>query len=221
MTPASERSKLTFKTRLAVLLGGLLLRVLGATWRIRDVGRDELIARTANDSRVIYSLWHGQMLPILYQHKYPTCVMVSEHRDGEIIARILRMFGFSAFRGSSSRGGARALLEGVRLLKTTDVAITPDGPRGPRHSFAPGALLLSLRANVSVCPVVAYADRKWTMGSWDALEIPKPFARVTVLYGKRVSVNAASARDAADQSEQFRQIMLSESERLKSEYGCA
>jgi lysophospholipid acyltransferase (LPLAT)-like uncharacterized protein len=153
---------------------------------------------------VLYTLWHGEMLPVLYQHRVPTAVMISEHRDGEIIASIVKMFGASAFRGSSSRGGARALLEGVRLLRNgIDVAITPDGPRGPLHSYAPGALLLAYRAGVSIVPIVAHVNRAWRLRSWDAFVIPKPFAHVTIVYGTPAQVSGADARDVATQVDAF------------------
>jgi lysophospholipid acyltransferase (LPLAT)-like uncharacterized protein len=195
---------LDLRTRIAIGAGGMLLRLLGATWRVRSHGRDTLHARSAGDPRVLYTLWHGEMLPVLYQHRVPTAVMISEHRDGEIIASIVKMFGASAFRGSSSRGGARALLEGVRLLRNgTDVAITPDGPRGPLHSYAPGALLLAYRAGVSVVPIVAHVDRAWRLRSWDAFVIPKPFARVTIVYGTPSPVAGVDARDVATQVEAF------------------
>lgn len=208
---------LDWRTRVAIVLGGALLRLLGWTWRVQVHGRDALHARAHTDPRVLYTLWHGQMLPVLYAHRVPTAVMISEHRDGEIIARIVAMFGASAFRGSSSRGGARALLEGVKLLRTgTDVAITPDGPRGPLHSYAPGALLLAYRAGVAICPIVAHVDRAWRLRSWDRFEIPKPFARVTVLYGTPTFVTASDAREAATHTTEFAERMHAEAARARA-----
>jgi lysophospholipid acyltransferase (LPLAT)-like uncharacterized protein len=96
------------------------------------------------------------------------------------------------------------LLEGVRLLRTgTDVAITPDGPRGPLHSYAPGALLLAYRAGVTIVPIVAHVDRAWRLRSWDAFVIPKPFARVTIVYGTPTAVEGADAREVANKVDQF------------------
>jgi lysophospholipid acyltransferase (LPLAT)-like uncharacterized protein len=134
--------------------------------------------------------------------------MISEHRDGEIIARIVERFGFFGVRGSSSRGGVRALLEGVQVLKRgADMAITPDGPRGPRHSFAPGALVLAHRAGVPVVSLVAHVDRTWRLRSWDGFEIPKPFARITIEYGEPVVLDDADARAVAARTEEFAQRM--------------
>lgn len=197
-----------FKTRLAIRLGGWLLRILGATWRIQVHGREQVKAHLATGQGVVYLLWHGQMLPILYAHKEWTGVMISEHRDGEIIAQVVEMFGAFAFRGSTSRGGTRALLEGVKLVRSgVNVAITPDGPRGPRHSFAPGALLLAFRAEVPVCAITAHVHRAWQLNSWDAFTIPKPFSRVTIVYGTPKRVVASDAREAASLTDRYAAYM--------------
>jgi len=195
---------LDLKTRVLIRLGGWCLRLLGATWRVQVHGRDALLARAPLDARVVHVLWHGQMLPILWAHRQWTGVLISEHRDGEIIAQIVSRFGFYGIRGSTTRGGARALLECVQALKAgADVAITPDGPRGPRHSFAPGALVVAFRAGASIVPIVAHVSRRWTLRSWDAFEIPKPFARVTIVYGEPLRVAATDVREASLQTELF------------------
>ncbi len=204
------------RTRTLIWLGTWFLRLLAATWRIKVYGRTPSRERQLRgEPAVVLSLWHGQMLPILCAHRGEPCtVLVSEHRDGEIIARILAAFGFSAARGSSSRGGSRALLQLVQLVNAGhDIAITPDGPRGPRQQMAPGVLLIAQRTGSPIVPLVAHADRVWRLGSWDAFEIPKPFARVTVLYDAPVPVSAASAREAAQQVEQYQIIMASAMER--------
>ena len=204
------------RTRTLIWLGTWFLRALAATWRIRVYGRTPSRERALRgEPAVVLSLWHGQMLPILCAHRGEPCtVLVSEHRDGEIIARILAAFGFSAARGSSSRGGSRALLQLVQLVNAGhDIAITPDGPRGPRQKMAPGVLLIAQRTGSPIVPLVSHADHVWRLRSWDAFEIPKPFARVTVLYDAPVTVSAASAREAALQVEQYQTIMASAMER--------
>ncbi len=212
---AAPRPPVQWRTRVLIRLGTALLVLLGRSWRVRILGRDALMARQPDDPRVVYTLWHGQMLPILWGHRQPTGVLISEHRDGEIIARIVARFGFFGIRGSTSRGGARALLECVRTLRDgADVAITPDGPRGPRHSFASGALVVAFRAKTSIVPIVANVSRKWTLGSWDGFEIPKPFARVTVLYGAPVPVDVADVREASLRTDEFVQVMRDNLERV-------
>ena len=215
--PPPTNDSLDLRTRIAIRVGTWLLRSLGASWRVRVYGRQQLLDRSATDPRVVLTLWHGQMLPVVWAHRQPTAVMISEHRDGEIIARIVGQLGFSALRGSTSRGGARVLLEAVQMLKAgTDIAITPDGPRGPRHSFAPGALLLAFRAGATLVPIVAHVDRKWQLKSWDGFEIPKPFSRVTIVYGTPVQIEAKSARVVAQQTEDFADRMRAELARART-----
>jgi lysophospholipid acyltransferase (LPLAT)-like uncharacterized protein len=152
----------------------------------------------------VLALWHGQMLPLLTTHRDSgIAVLISEHRDGEIIARVAKAFGVGTVRGSTSRGGSRALLEMVAFLRRGgEVAITPDGPRGPRHRFAPGALVAAHRAGVPVVGMAAHADRAWRLRSWDVFEIPKPFAASRSRTPRRAR-RGASARDAAAQADAF------------------
>lgn len=177
------------RTRWSIRLGTMVLRALAATWRISVHGRDPHQARMLRgDGAVILSLWHGQMLPILVAHRGQPCrVLVSEHRDGEIITQILASFGFSAERGSTTRGGLRALIGLVQRVRAgDDIAVTPDGPRGPRHHVAPGVAVIAQKTGAPIVPLVSHSNRRWQLSSWDAFEIPKPFARVTVLYDQPV-----------------------------------
>jgi lysophospholipid acyltransferase (LPLAT)-like uncharacterized protein len=193
------------RVRLAVAIGTPVLRALARTWRFREVGREDWRARRAAGLPTVVALWHGQMLPLTVHHRgMGIAILISEHHDGEIIARVARAFGLEAVRGSTSRGGARALLELVTTLRTgRDVAVTPDGPRGPRLEFAPGALVAAHRAGAAVVGIAAHVDRAWRLRSWDAFEIPKPFARITVAYTPARVVPGASAREAAAAAETF------------------
>lgn len=212
---AGSVRKLDLRTRIAIRLGTWFLKVLGRTWRIQVFGRKQLLERTGADERVVFTLWHGQMLPLLWVHRQPTGVVVSEHRDGDIIAHTLGRFGVFGIRGSTSRGGARALLECVRVLKSgADVVLTPDGPRGPRHSFAPGALIVAFRAQVAVVPLVAKADRVWRLKSWDGFEIPKPFTKISVLYGTPKRVRGTNVRSVAEEVPEFLAMMQEATERV-------
>jgi lysophospholipid acyltransferase (LPLAT)-like uncharacterized protein len=150
---------------------------------------------------VVFAIWHGEMLPLLYSHRgRQISIMVSEHGDGEIIARILDDFGFRLIRGSTSRGAARVLIAADRELAAGfDVGITLDGPRGPWHSVAPGALLAAHRAGVAIVPLVVKTKGFWQLGSWDRFMIPKPFAKIVIAYGDPFRVTASSSREAAEQ----------------------
>lgn len=191
--------KVTWSSR----LGSAFIQAIAKTWRIRVVNEQAYLAERAAGRPVVLVLWHGEMLPLLYYHRNrQIAVLVSEHGDGEIIARILSDFGFRLVRGSSSRGAARALIAVDRELKDGyDVGITPDGPRGPRHSVAPGALLAAHRAGVRMMPLAAHASAFWQLGSWDRFMIPKPFAKVTLSYGDPTPVGGSTSREAGEQVE--------------------
>jgi lysophospholipid acyltransferase (LPLAT)-like uncharacterized protein len=183
--------------------------MIARTWRFRAVNADGYAAERAAGRAVVLVLWHGEMLPLLYYHRNrEIAVLVSEHGDGEIIARILRDFGFRLIRGSTSRGAARALIAVDRELREGfDVGITPDGPRGPRHSVAPGALLAAHRAGAKLMPLAARASAFWQLGSWDRFIIPKPFARITVAYGDPTPVVADSSRAAGEMTDLLSSVM--------------
>src|SRR5690348_17788736 len=118
---------------------------------------------------IVFALWHGVMLTLLYLLRDEgVSVLISEHRDGELIARVAESLGFRTVRGSTSRGAARALAGIVRELESgRDIAVTPDGPRGPGRSFAPGALIAAQRASVPVIAVGLVARSAWRLKSWD------------------------------------------------------
>lgn len=170
----TKEVELSLRTRVTIALGVTIIKLLGKTWRIRVIGREALDVRRAGTEPVVLTFWHGQMLMCLCGHATRTGILISEHRDGEIISRIVARFGHFSIRGSSSRGGSKALLEAVRMVRAgADVAFTPDGPRGPLHSYAPGALILAQRGGVPVVTMTAFADRVWRLRSWDRFEIPK------------------------------------------------
>lgn len=214
MTTGEASGKVTWSAR----LGAAFIQGIAKTWRIRTVNEGAYLAEREAGRPVVLVLWHGEMLPLLYYHRNrQISVLVSEHGDGEIIARILSDFGFRLVRGSSSRGAARALVAVNRELEAGhDVGITPDGPRGPRHSVAPGALLAAHRGGVRMMPLAASASACWRLGSWDRFMIPKPFARVTIAYGDPTPVDAPSSRDAGERTDLLASAMEIAHARLES-----
>lgn len=215
MTPEQKSER---RIARIVAAGICLIRILGWTWRYR-VRDDEGLRRLRASRRpFIFALWHGQLLPLLYHHRdQGVTVLISEHGDGEIIARIARHFGFRTVRGSTSRGAARALLELVREVKAgNELAITPDGPRGPALSFAPGTLIVAQRSGAPILPIVVGVPFAWRLRSWDRFLIPKPFARITVAYGDPIEIDAATAREATGTAERVREAILA-AERRASE----
>jgi lysophospholipid acyltransferase (LPLAT)-like uncharacterized protein len=183
-------------------VGATLIRILGSTWRIRTVNESAYTAAHSRGRSVVLVLWHGTMLPLLYHHRgRRIAILISEHADGEIIARVAARLRLSLVRGSTSRGAARALVALGRSLESGyDVAITPDGPRGPSRSVAPGALVVAHRTGAPIVPLTVAVDRAWQLRTWDRFTIPKPFARITIAYGDPALVGGDSAREAAGEA---------------------
>ena len=197
--------------RWIIRLGVPLVRLLGWTWRIRLVNGDKGLDRLRRERRpVVFALWHGDMLPLLYQHRGEgVSVLISEHRDGEMIARVAKSLGFRTVRGSTTRGASRALVGLAReLMDGHDVAVTPDGPRGPARSFAPGALIAAQRARAPVIAVGLAVRHAWRLESWDRFVIPKPFSSVRIAYSDPVLLDAANPRAAAQETSRFQRLML-------------
>jgi lysophospholipid acyltransferase (LPLAT)-like uncharacterized protein len=194
---------------MAVTFGGVALRVLAATWRYRVIGAEHIDNLRLNGTPFIFSLWHGQLLPLIWYHRrQKVAILVSEHKDGEIIARVARSLGYRLIRGSTTRGGERALLSLARELRSgSEVAVTPDGPKGPARSYAPGALIAAQRSGAPILPIAAHVDRAWHLSSWDSFIVPQPFARVTVAYGPPTKVDAGTTRDAAREAPAFQSLM--------------
>jgi len=176
--------------------GHHLLRALGSTWRLRFFDREPVDRCRFGRGPVMYAMTHGVLLPLAYAHRDRRIqVLVSESRDGEIIARIIGRMGFGLVRGSSTRGAERAALEMVRRGREGfDLGITPDGPKGPRGSVAPGALMVAARAEIPIVSIGVAANRAMYASSWDRFLVPHPFARVAVVYGVPIHV----ARDGAE-----------------------
>lgn len=193
-------SKEETRVRWSVRLGGLVIRLLSLTWRYRVENDAGWMALRADGQAFIFTLWHGELLPLTWRHRRQgITAMISEHRDGEIIARLVESWGYRTVRGSSSRGAGRALLGMVRDLQAgREFAITPDGPRGPAGKAQPGILLASQRAQAPIVTIRADISRAWRMKSWDSFVIPKPFARINVIYGDPWLPKGIDERAAAD-----------------------
>ncbi len=192
-----------------IVRGGVfVLRALAGTWRMPEYNVEALRA-ARRDHRVIFALWHGELLPLLWHHRgQHIAIVISEHKDGEIIARIAHALGYHTVRGSTTRGGGRALIGLIRAIGDGyDGAVTPDGPRGPRHVFAPGTAVAAQRSGALIVPIRAKPSRAWRLKSWDQFVIPKPFARVEVHYGVITPVVADSPRAAAEQAPALQAVL--------------
>lgn len=198
-----------WRVRIGVPVGILLLRLLARTWRVEARGDTAWRARYAARKGMVMALWHEHLFPLaFYLRNTGMHVLVSEHRDGEIIARILESMGYTMIRGSSTRGGARALVEMIRVLKSgISVCITPDGPKGPARKFAPGTTVAAQRAGVPITTMFVSASRAWHLNSWDRFMIPKPFARLTLDFGEPTFVREGTPGDATDDALRFEALL--------------
>lgn len=187
--------KLTSSQRLkASLIAGAvspLLRLLCRTYRWRVEGAEHYDAILASGRQPILALWHGRILPGLHYFRNRGLVVItSQNFDGEWIARILHRFGFATARGSTSRGGARALVQLRRdLAAGRPAAFTVDGPRGPARVVQAGVVFLAGATGHPILPYHIEADRHWTLKSWDRTQIPKPFSTVALVIGAPLSVH--------------------------------
>ncbi len=200
--------------RLILLLGPRVafsfIKFLQWTMRIEEVNGEilrDLRART----NAIGAFWHGRllMMPLVYKGR-GLKVLISRHRDGELIGRTVQIFGFGTVRGSTTRGGTSGIKGLIRALKEGyDVAIAPDGPKGPRYHVQPGVIEL---AKVSGCPILPLsfsASRRKVLQTWDRFLIPLPFSRGVFVWGEPIWVDPE-----ADEREMSRKAILLE-ERLK------
>jgi len=180
--------------------GALVIRALGATWRIRIEQSEHLERARALHPRVIFVLWHGRLLPLSFTHRNRKVHMLaSEHADGEMIGQTIRRLGFGHVRGSSTRGGTRALLELVETLRAGfDIGITVDGPRGPRGVVKAGVVEVARQTGAAIVPITSASSRRRVLASWDAFELPAPFARVVVRYGEPVIVEGGADRERVE-----------------------
>jgi lysophospholipid acyltransferase (LPLAT)-like uncharacterized protein len=179
------------------------IRLLARSWRIRTVHEERWRPLYQSRRPQVFLLWHEALLPLLWQHRAQgVAIVVSEAREGQYLADLALALGYRAVRGSSTRGGARALLGAVRELREgRSVAFTPDGPRGPRRQLKPGVVAAAQRGGGTIVPIHAEADRAWRLHSWDRFVIPKPGAKVTVIYGRPFEIGPGDAGLAAGQEE--------------------
>jgi len=177
--------KLRWAEPIAKTLGPPAIKALAATWRFRENGLEQW------KPPFIFVLWHSRILPLLALHKREGLVLlISRHRDGEYLADLAQGWGYSSVRGSTQRGGEVGLLGIVRALQGgAVVAMTPDGPRGPRERVQPGAIAAAQHAGVPLIAAGARTASAWYLNSWDRMCIPKPFAAVDVRYSAPIRID--------------------------------
>ena len=183
-------------------LGYLLISLIGRTLRFEWSSEPGSGVENGDPPPVVIgSFWHRAVIPATYYFRdRGMAVITSRSFDGEYIARIIELFGFSAVRGSSSRGGSGALLGMNRVLANGHIAaFTIDGPRGPCYVAKPGPVLLAKMSGVPILCFYLAVERPWLLRSWDRMMVPRPFSKVHVRWTKLIQVpaEAGERRDEA------------------------
>jgi hypothetical protein len=182
--------------RVAPIAGVWLLKAMGRTTRVRLENFSAYDARRQAREPTLFAFWHDQLLAMTVSmigrgQRYT--VLISQHPDGDLIARTVAGLEVDPVRGSSSRGGLKAMTELVRRLRAGgNVVFTPDGPRGPRHRASSGTIVLAQRARVPIMPVACAVRPRIRAGSWDRLQVPMPFARGAVVGGDVIRVPSSA-----------------------------
>ncbi len=194
----SKTRKRQILLKLVPSLGAWLLKLLYLSCKVRFNGSK------FPEQNAIYATWHGELImtPFCYKklqpHPFQVCVMTSEHFDGQLIAGVIQKIagGFS-IKGSTRKGGARVLIEALKVLKQkhTNLAISPDGPKGPRHEVAQGAVVIAQKLKLPIVTVNCTADRYWEFSSWDKMFLPKPFSRVDFYVSESFYLNELSLEE--------------------------
>jgi len=195
-TPAQPQSRFTLTQRLTLAIVPrivwFLLTLVGRTWRFEVLSEEGVTPafHGFTPGREIYCFWHQCVLACAFYYRSThATILISQSFDGELITRTLECFGYRAVRGSSSRGGREGLIALRRVLNNRTPAIfTADGPRGPIHQSKMGPIKL---AQLSQAPIGCFhlePENAWSMRSWDRFQIPKPFTRIAVSWGRWITV---------------------------------
>lgn len=202
---AAKGIKYFLINRLLSSLIFVLLDLYTRTLRVQFEGQEKIQKYLENGGRIIFSSWHqrlfgGFFVPPLFQ--WSPCIMISQSRDGDFISNIVRHSGWIPVRGSSTRGGAKALRIMVQKVAENRIGVhIVDGPTGPARIVKPGIIALAQSTEAGICPgTISYAN-PWVFSSWDRFMIPKPFSRVLVRFGIIFTVPAEMSDE---QFESFR-----------------
>jgi lysophospholipid acyltransferase (LPLAT)-like uncharacterized protein len=183
------------RARWIAVLASIALRLNGPTWRVRKID-----GPPAKIDDKIFAFPHGHLLlpTYIYRH-FGTVVVISRHRDGELIAEVARRFGHESVRGSTTRGGVQAALQLLRDWGERAWVITPDGPRGPLDSVPPGIIHLASLSGRAIVPMGFAASPAKRLSTWDRFTVPAPFARIVSVFGAALEVPPDVDRERADE----------------------
>ena len=198
------------EAKLIAVAGYRAIAALGSTLRWRTEGLEHLETIARSGRQPVMAFWHGRILSAtFFFRRRGIVVMTSENFDGEWIAGIIERFGYATARGSTSRGGRKALLQLTRDMAAGKPAgFTVDGPRGPARVAQPGAVWLAKATGNPVLPFHMEADRHWTFDSWDRTQIPKPFSTVALSIGEPFVVPGDADDEEIEMARQHLELQL-------------
>jgi len=160
---------------------------------------------------MIFVFWHEYIpCPFYLRPHCNIAMLLSRHRDADWLSEAARHMGFSTVRGSTRRGGDQALRELARASRRMNLAITPDGPRGPRRTLAPGCIFLASKLNLPLVPFGIGYDRPWRMPTWDHFALPRPYSRARLVVGPRLHIPADLDRDGLEWHRQQMETTLNQ-----------
>lgn len=186
---------------IAARAGNLFIRGLHSTLRVRHLEAENIDRLNSDGTNYVLAFWHGH-IPLMFFSRFgkPITVMSSHHRDGEISARNMELFGARVVRGSTTRGGPAALRAMLKIAQSgSNLAFTPDGPRGPRRVAQIGVVAAAQMTGMPILPVAALIEKKKELRSWDRMAIPMPFSRVIFWYGKPIEVQRKLTKEDLEQ----------------------
>jgi lysophospholipid acyltransferase (LPLAT)-like uncharacterized protein len=200
-TERSLRKKLlrTFALWFIPPIGTLLIRLIYLTNRKRFH-----LPNVIPSEPVIFAFWHGDLLmqPYLYYRfriSPKVKVVISDHFDGQIIMRVMRYFKMESIHGSTRRGGAKVLIQGLKSLSQGyDIGITPDGPKGPRHEMSDGVVIMAQKRHTKVIVYSCVPSKFWQLSSWDRFTVPKPFGVLDFYASEPIDLEGMEMEAAKD-----------------------
>ena len=203
------RSKLVNKA------GGLLIATATRTWMGTLDHQIAYYDPTADPvdpgfrGPVIFLFWHEYIAAPFYLRGHcDIAMLLSQHQDAEWLSHAARLMGFDTVRGSTNRGGVAALRQLLRKSRSMNLAITPDGPRGPRRRLAPGPIYLSSRLGIPLVVFGVGYDQPWRVPTWDRFALPKPYSRARIVVSPRLQIPSGLDREAVEEYRQHVEDLL-------------
>jgi lysophospholipid acyltransferase (LPLAT)-like uncharacterized protein len=191
----------------------LYIRFVYLTNRWQVEGGDRPRRLRAEGRVFIGAFWHGRMMliPMAWRQMAPMHMLISAHRDGQLISGAMTYFGIDTIAGSTRRGGSSALRAMLKRLGDGDcVAITPDGPRGPAMTASPGIVNLARLARVPIQPITYATSRRWLLATWDRYHLALPFGRGVILWGEPIEIPADLDATGLDAARRFVEARMNE-----------